>query len=191
MLSPAMTKPLHAPSGIVAMDAFHDRREHYLLSARREVERAATQVACAANMHGKCYTDEELEYFSMYASEHAFWTCESVSIYVIGSRNPTYVKIGQTNNPVKRLAALQVGNPIKLHIHRLFVYKNANLATGVEFSCHKLAGKKHRRLMGEWFKCTAPEAHSVIHDVANGRSRAYRLVMPGAMFEYEDRHEDC
>lgn len=68
-------------------------------------------------------------------------------LYVIESANSEYVKIGQTNNPKKRLSDLQSGNPNKLSYFLLLKGKGC-----LEKSIHD--DLKLYRIRGEWFSKT-------------------------------------
>ena len=83
--------------------------------------------------------------------------CKMVSIYFIGSDELGAVKIGKSNNPMKRLSEIQTGNPYKLVLYR--VVENVN--EDYEIRLHEILD--HIRLEGEWFKLT----DELIHFMAN------------------------
>src|SRR4249920_2993326 len=66
--------------------------------------------------------------------------------YVIGSKGRPVVKIGESNDPVKRLAGLQTGNPDKLTIIRTYLCDDGPL---LERWLKEQFKEEHHR--GEWF----------------------------------------
>ncbi len=73
---------------------------------------------------------------------------KGTNIYLIGSVEQMAVKIGKSDNPVKRLNELQTGNP-----HKLFLYgviENVNVE--LENKLHRIM--KPLQMEGEWFKLT-------------------------------------
>ena len=61
------------------------------------------------------------------------------------------VKIGYSINPESRCRYLQVANCCKLKICLKLPFDSEVLAREAERTFHWLAGKKHRRMEGEWF----------------------------------------
>jgi hypothetical protein len=61
------------------------------------------------------------------------------------------VKIGYSNDPEKRVSELQTGNPRKLKLIISIPFDTEELAREAEQTFQWLAGKKHRRMVGEWF----------------------------------------
>jgi len=88
------------------------------------------------------------------------------------------VKIGSTNDPEKRLKALQTGNPRKLVIKASLLFDERKQAQEMEFTLHNLAGKKHKRLVGEWFmiygsfKTLIGEAYKIFDGNARAKKEA-------------------
>lgn len=68
-------------------------------------------------------------------------------VYFITDGN--YIKIGKAQDPLKRLAGIQTGNPNKCDILYLVPCKAASMATQIESYLHKTYEKY--RLCGEWF----------------------------------------
>lgn len=68
------------------------------------------------------------------------------SVYVVGSIDFDYVKIGRSTNPRKRFSALQTGYPKELHVFRVFTTNDLDL----EKSLHKKFSDYHT--YGEWFR---------------------------------------
>lgn len=67
------------------------------------------------------------------------------SVYVVGSIDHDYVKIGRSANPRKRFSALQTGYPKELHVFRVFNTDDLDL----EKSLHRKFSDY--RTYGEWF----------------------------------------
>ena len=61
------------------------------------------------------------------------------------------VKIGYSKDPEARCKELQTANPKKLSICVKLPFETEGQAREAERTFHWLAGKKHRRLTGEWF----------------------------------------
>ena len=64
-------------------------------------------------------------------------------------RNP--IKIGYSNDPLKRLKALQTASPSPLRLLGSVICKEQAEARKLERSLHFLVGKKYQKLSGEWF----------------------------------------
>jgi hypothetical protein len=75
--------------------------------------------------------------------------------FVYGISNGEYLKIGYANNPNRRLADLQVGNPNNLEIRGLIECPDQKSAKRIERKMHR-ACKRHR-VRGEWFNMAALE----------------------------------
>ena len=73
---------------------------------------------------------------------------EGTNIYFIGSLESRTVKIGKSNNPEKRLAELQIGNPHKLVLYGVI----DDVSSELERRLHRILDPF--RLEGEWFKLT-------------------------------------
>lgn len=61
------------------------------------------------------------------------------------------VKIGYSATPDKRLASLQTACPYKLAMPIKLPFETEALAREAERTMQWLAGKKHKRMHGEWF----------------------------------------
>lgn len=70
-------------------------------------------------------------------------------VYFIRSGKKGDIKIGKSNNPEKRMAELQTGNPKKLRLIASIHCKSEQEAFSLEKKIHQLFRK--RRLHGEWF----------------------------------------
>jgi len=66
------------------------------------------------------------------------------------------VKIGYSSNPQQRLKELQTANAYKLKVSLQLPFDTEDAAREMEGTMHYLAGRKHRRLMGEWFYINEP-----------------------------------
>lgn len=69
-------------------------------------------------------------------------------IYLI--TNGADIKVGVSLNPVKRLKALQTGNPIKLSIAETYEIPE-NRVYKIEKLCHQAVSKVYQK-RSEWFK---------------------------------------
>jgi len=61
------------------------------------------------------------------------------------------VKIGYSSDPDARMADLQTANPRKLKIALTIPFDSEPEAREAEKTMQRLAGKKHKRMSGEWF----------------------------------------
>ena len=82
---------------------------------------------------------------------------EGTNIYFIGSLESGTVKIGKSNNPEKRLAELQIGNPHKLVLYGIIT----NVSQELENRLHQLFGDLH--IKGEWFRMTDELIHFMVN----------------------------
>ena len=74
-----------------------------------------------------------------------------VSVYfIVSCGNPMMIKIGRAKNPLKRLAALQVGNGNRLELVGVLDCKSPAHALEEEKKAHKRFSENHVR--GEWFR---------------------------------------
>lgn len=73
-------------------------------------------------------------------------------VYFMLTRQPKRIKIGKSNNPVKRMNALQTGCPTKITLIGAIKCKDDNHAMKVEKSFHEFFNDKRKN--GEWFYCT-------------------------------------
>jgi hypothetical protein len=76
-------------------------------------------------------------------------------IYVIAPHDSEKVKIGISDQPIRRLKQLQTGHPEILHIHHTEPVNRKDRAV-LERLIHKQNG--HLRLKGEWFAMTVKDA---------------------------------
>lgn len=89
-------------------------------------------------------------------------------VYFIGPSPDGPIKIGVTNNPIKRLGRLQTGTPGYLAILHLAGAFTAAMARGIEASTHMALAFSGRRIRGEWFSVSLAEAISAASTVAIG-----------------------
>lgn len=68
-------------------------------------------------------------------------------LYLIYARDVSRIKIGISDDPVKRLKQLQTGSPVRLE---LFAFRNYRNITVKEVTLHKRFQQK--RVNGEWFE---------------------------------------
>lgn len=87
------------------------------------------------------------------------------SIYVIGSRAQTHAKIGISDNPLKRRASLQTGNPSQLIVHSSFWLFNREHASILEKQTHRALKARGNFLTGEWFNVEPAIAERIISEV--------------------------
>ncbi|MBX4941161.1 GIY-YIG nuclease family protein [Rhizobium binae] len=102
----------------------------------------------------------------------------SAFVYVISDIRGEFSKIGYAVDPIKRLASLQTGNPLKLYIHRSFMLRKLSIAKKVEYWSHAIASERHGRLEGEWFQCSPSQAHSAIEAACNEVGCGYLAATP-------------
>lgn len=77
-----------------------------------------------------------------------------MNIYIITAGEAC--KIGVAKDVDNRLAALRTGSPSPLEVQHTMRCKNSRVAYKIESISHKILA--HKRLEGEWFKCTPMEA---------------------------------
>ena len=82
---------------------------------------------------------------------------EKTNIYFVGSTELMVVKIGKSDDPVKRLSQLQTGTPHKLTLFRIF----KNVPADCEYKLHKKFS--HLRKQGEWFQLNDELLHFMIN----------------------------
>ncbi|MDD3412567.1 MAG: GIY-YIG nuclease family protein [Lachnospiraceae bacterium] len=61
-----------------------------------------------------------------------------------------HLKVGYSHDPIKRLAQLQTGHPLKLGMEGWFTYDTEEEAQEIESAYHRLFG--YYRTNGEWFQ---------------------------------------
>lgn len=76
-------------------------------------------------------------------------------VYLIQSLEDGYYKIGVSQSPIKRLSALQTGNPSELKLIHSFPSEYANK---IEKTLHNQLS--HCKKEGEWFDISLPDALS-------------------------------
>lgn len=103
---------------------------------------------------------------------------KDAAVYVIGEERPTHVKIGFADDPYKRLKSLQTGNPHKMYIHRMFWLRSRQVANQVEFAVHRIAEMEFERTEGEWFECSARQAHLLIEREIDRLHRDCAIITP-------------
>jgi hypothetical protein len=92
-------------------------------------------------------------------------------VYVIASSELGPVKIGRGNDPKKRLALFQTGNPDSLEIHHSEPV--GYISAAVESEAHRVLASTRISDGGkEWFAVTPAEARIVVRSVA----RAFELI---------------
>lgn len=87
---------------------------------------------------------------------------KSSSVYLarcVDTSGNTYLKVGKANDPIKRLANLQVGCPFQVSGLTFFKLKNADQAFLAERKIHR--GLKAYWLRGEWFYAAAGDAKAM------------------------------
>lgn len=84
--------------------------------------------------------------------------CKRASyVYIIGSDDYDYKKIGVATHVFSRLADLQVGNPFDLKLEAIILQKNA-------FELEKILHKRFSdyKVRGEWFEVTTDKIIEVV-----------------------------
>jgi hypothetical protein len=100
------------------------------------------------------------------------------AVYVVGPLNPPCIKVGMATDPIARLAQLQTGNPEKLYLHRVFWTLKPDAARNLEAVAHSFLGKKSKRLVGEWFECSASVAHDTIINACRSLVLGFVAITP-------------
>lgn len=100
------------------------------------------------------------------------------AVYVVGTLNPSCVKVGMATDPVARLAQLQTGNPERLFLHRVFWMHRPAAAFELEQRAHAFLGKKSNRLVGEWFDCSQVLAHDTIINACRSATLGFLAITP-------------
>lgn len=81
-------------------------------------------------------------------------------IYVIAPDENGPVKVGISANPYSRLSALQIGSAAELKVFAAFAVPSKEIALWFEGCFHDT--QRQRRIRGEWFDLSAPDAAIVI-----------------------------
>lgn len=92
-------------------------------------------------------------------------------IYAIGD-DKSNVKVGITNNPNRRLKAIQTGHPEKLHI--LFTEEfncSRNHILKIESKLHKELSTQYKKQKGEWFLIPESKLESLKNHIIYFRIR--------------------
>lgn len=100
------------------------------------------------------------------------------AVYVVGTLNPTCVKVGMACDPIARLAQLQTGNPEKLYLHRVFWTIKPDAARSLEGRAHSFLAKKTKRMVGEWFECSPMVAHDTIINACRSLGIGFEAITP-------------
>lgn len=82
------------------------------------------------------------------------------SVYIIGPKDGSVVKIGQAADPKLRLSTLQVGNWHDLFVHGLLWVDRGPGA--IECYAHKAAKEMNWSVRGEWFNASIEEAAELV-----------------------------
>lgn len=84
-----------------------------------------------------------------------FLGTKEAAIYIVKSQDCT--KVGLSNNPLRRIKAMQTANPRGLSLAALFWIVDGEPRT-FEKAAHDRAKRDGIRLIGEWLGCDAPTA---------------------------------
>ena len=84
------------------------------------------------------------------------------SIYAIGTKEKTPIKIGYALDPKKRLSSINSGNHVDMFVHYHVWVADMRLAQRVEAECHRLLDKAGKRIKREWFSINVEWAKKVI-----------------------------
>ena len=94
-------------------------------------------------------------------------------VYVVGfDEHPSYLKVGVTDQPSKRLMRLQTGNPFQLLFRYLVRCDDEQEARSIERAAHVTL--KKLRTVGEWFAVDPETAISSVRSAAD--DLGYSLV---------------
>jgi hypothetical protein len=105
------------------------------------------------------------------------------AVYVVGTLNPTCIKVGMATDPIARLAQLQTGNHEKLYLHRVFWTFKPDAARQLESCSHSFLAKKSKRLVGEWFECSPMIAHDTIINACRSLVLGFEAITPHGPLE--------
>lgn len=101
-----------------------------------------------------------------------------MKLYVVGSSPRGPLKLGRAGDPYKRLAELQVGNPLELKVLAI-----GNVSPFIRWSsreaealCHKALKPRHIR--GEWFDVTLEEVLALFPRGASARYIKWEPKVP-------------
>jgi hypothetical protein len=83
-----------------------------------------------------------------------------ICVYAIGPEHGRPLKIGYAKDLISRVSAIQCHNWHKLGVHTGCWVKELAAARELEAACHRLVGSK--RLTGEWFDISVPDADRII-----------------------------
>ena len=87
-------------------------------------------------------------------------------VYVIAAESTcSYVKIGISDNPHRRIRQLQTGSPFFLFVFGVFEAATREAAEGIEAAAHYIMDEA--RAAGEWFCVLADEARDTLKFVAS------------------------
>lgn len=95
-------------------------------------------------------------------------------LYVVGTVPDAPVKIGISDDPMRRLRGIQTGNPLKLQVFQVWAVTHP---VPIEGSVHIALAEQ--RMVGEWFGCSLMEAHSAI---TNAPVRGLRTLVYGEVY---------
>jgi hypothetical protein len=163
------------------MDRLHDREAYYVAEAKKQsaIDSKITVVSVGAgNVAEWSLTGLRNLKAMVEIGKSEYMTEGDCAVYVVGTNRATCTKIGMALSPIKRLAALQTGNPEALFLHRVFWFRNAETAASIERRAHEKAAQKHIRLEGEWFECGPTQAHIAVEMAANELRVDYAVMTP-------------
>lgn len=94
-------------------------------------------------------------------------------LYAVTAEATPLVKIGHARGPLSRLAAHQIGSPLRLSIARLWRFTRREYAIRVETACHRLfaTAKAH----GEWHDVGLDDIDAAVADYCAERGVAYSV----------------
>jgi hypothetical protein len=87
------------------------------------------------------------------------------AVYVIAPEDGEFSKIGISDMPGARLAQLQTGNWVPLHLHAAIWVYNGH-APNLEAACHFTARQRQIEIRGEWVRLSPDLALEMVLETA-------------------------
>lgn len=105
-------------------------------------------------------------------------------VYAVGSSVScppycSYLKIGRSTDPFKRLASHRIGSPVPLTYAALFRVKLESTAIDLELECH--AHFRSRKVHGEWFNVPLGDLVDFVKHNADANGYLVSIGLGGRM----------
>lgn len=106
-----------------------------------------------------------------YSTDNPLTKIKGKLVYFIGA-DGDYVKIGVSNNPVRRLNSLQQGNPHEIWLMAII---NSPAPYASEAALHEKFADKHIR--GEWYLLDRPDDYEFIRRIADLNAEDLSIIL--------------